>query len=291
MIEQGVYPASVTPFDANGHPDAVQMVKLLARYEAHGCQGAVIAGTNGEGPSLSAVEKRDLVRDTAPHRGRLRVILGIATPSLSEAIWSAKQAEKSHVDGLLVMPPYYFKTASEDGLVDWFRAFLDSVETPVLVYNHPKACGVPITPDLLRRLSDHANFAGAKDSSGQPENLARFRESIPGDKRLFVGDETLLLDALKAGWSGTISGASNVLSLPICAVVQDWFAGKRESAETKFALLKPMIETIRKLPQPASHKRALCEIGAISSPEVRAPLTTATVDSVVEVLSWPEVRA
>src|SRR5438270_11988307 len=104
VLKSGVYPAAVTPFDAKGRVDMVSVAKLLAWFEAGGCAGAVLAGTNGEGPSLSPVEKRDLLRDAkrsipsppAPSppegRGGLDLILGIATSSSDEALWLCKQA-------------------------------------------------------------------------------------------------------------------------------------------------------------------------------------------------------
>src|SRR3954467_7098266 len=103
-----------------GEIDVSAMARLLAWFEACGCTGAVLAGTNGEGPSLSATEKRDLIRESMPLRGKLDIILGIASSSLEEAVWLCNQARKSGAAAALVMPPSYFREATEDGLVEWF---------------------------------------------------------------------------------------------------------------------------------------------------------------------------
>src|SRR5688572_23691682 len=95
MLKPGVYPAAVTPFDEKGRVDMAGMARLLAWFEANGCVGAVLAGTNGEGPSLSATEKRDLIQHAVPLRGKLDLVLGIATPSLDEAIWLTRRAEEA----------------------------------------------------------------------------------------------------------------------------------------------------------------------------------------------------
>src|SRR5436305_4424299 len=113
VLERGIYPAAVTPFDEKGRVDILCVARLLAWFEAAGCKGAVLAGTNGEGPSLSATEKRDLIREAIPLRGKLDIILGIATSSLEEAVWSCNQAQNAGAVAALVMPPSYFREATE----------------------------------------------------------------------------------------------------------------------------------------------------------------------------------
>lgn len=270
-MKPGVYPAMVTPMEPDGRPDPVAMVRLAAWFEAHGCAGIVLAGTNGEGPSLAAVEKRDLLRVLVPAAGNLTVILGIATPSLSEAVWSAEQAARAGAAALLVMPPGFFPEA--EGIEEWFFALADRSPLPLLVYNFPKRTGVQITPQVLGRLCGHPNVCGAKDSSGQAENLAAFRAAVPADARLFVGDETLLAAALDAGWSGTVSGAANLLAAWLAKAVADWFAGDREATETRLAAAESALRAIRSAPQPATNKAVLHALGKIPSPAVRLPLT------------------
>ncbi|MBI5705626.1 MAG: dihydrodipicolinate synthase family protein [Armatimonadetes bacterium] len=276
MIQPGTYPAAVTPLDEKGRIDWAGVAKLLAWFESSGCTGAVLAGTNGEGPSLSATEKRDLMERAMPMRGKLDLILGIATPSVEEAKWLCRRAADAGAVGALVMPPFYFREASEMGVRDWFLELLDASPLPVIVYNFPKRAGMAISHGLMAELARHERMAGAKDSSGERENLAGYHTAMTReDQRLFVGDETLLYEALETGWSGTISGASNVLALPISALVQDYLAGRKESAEAKFTLVLPLIEAIRKSLQPASHKAILNTWGVLPTARVRRPLVEA----------------
>ncbi|MEA2552055.1 MAG: 4-hydroxy-tetrahydrodipicolinate synthase [Fimbriimonadaceae bacterium] len=272
MLQPGVYPASVTPFDERGRVDMAAMARLLAWFEAAGCKGAVLAGTNGEGPSLSAIEKRDLVRDAMPLRGRLEIVLGIATSSLEEAVWLINQAEKAGAVAALVMPPSYFREASEEGILEWFRALMDRTYLPLLAYNLPQRTGITITAEMLKRLAEHERFAGAKDSSGVRENLAAYA-AVKG-KALYVGNETLLIDALEAGWTGTISGASNVMPYPLTQIVNDWTEGKPESAEAKFQIALSAIKLLRDQAQPSTNKALLRDIGVIPSGAVRLPLAS-----------------
>lgn len=273
MLQPGVYPASVTPFKADGSMDMPGVARMLAYFEAAGCQGAVLAGTNGEGPSLSAVEKRDLIREAMPLRGRLNLILGVATPSLDEAHWLCSQAGKAGAEAILLMPPFYFRGIELEPMLRWFESVADKSPLPILAYNFPKASGFTITPEFVERLSQHSNVLGFKDSSGEQGNIRSFRDAAPG-KMLLLGDETLLMDALEAGWNGTISGAANSVPDWICEVFRRYAAGEREAAAVKFELVVPVIRRLRQGPQPALHKAILHRLGVIDCADPRLPLST-----------------
>ncbi len=286
MIQPGVYPASVTPFNEKGRIDPKGVARLLSFFESSGCTGVVLAGTNGEGPSLSAVEKRDLLQMAQPIKGSLDLILGVATPSLDEAIWLCKRAGEFGAAAVLLMPPYYFKSATEKAIVEWFLEVLEKSPVPILVYNFPKASGISLRGEVLKTLAQHENFAGCKDSSGHEPNLIEFRQAINGpDQVLFVGDESLLLPAMKVGWSGTISGASNVICRFLCAIVRDFADGNRESAEEKFKIALPAIQALRNSTQPAMNKACLANMGLLVRSDVRLPLTSESELEALKILT------
>lgn len=269
-LAPGVYPAAVTPFDERGRVDLPAVARLLAHFRAEGCRGVVLAGTNGEGPSLSAVEKRDLIKAAVPLASGFPVILGVSTPSTEEAVWLCRQAADAGAAAVLLMPPGFFREASQAGLEAWFRQVLDRSTSPVLVYNYPARAGVRLEADLIARLADHPRFLGLKDSSGEIANIVDYAEAAKG-KSLFVGDETLLAEALTAGWTGTISGASNCLARWFAAAIEDWEIDQ-ESARTKLKLINPALKALRSLPQPMAHKAILRERGILPSSAVRLPL-------------------
>lgn len=275
MLRPGIYPAAVTPFDESGRIDMPSVARLLAWFEAAGCQGAVLAGTNGEGASLGAVEKRDLLRTAMPLRGDLDLIMGVATSSTDEAVWLCKQAGNDGAKAVLLMPPYYFREATEEGNLRWFEHVLDRSPIPILVYNFPRRTGFTMTAEFLGRLAGHERFLGAKDSSGEAANIQSYAAALSG-KLLFVGDETLLYEALEAGWSGSISGAANVLPMWLSQIEKDWRNGDRESANTKFELVLPVIKQLRSSPQPAVNKALLARHGVLSRPDLRPPLLPAS---------------
>jgi 4-hydroxy-tetrahydrodipicolinate synthase len=272
VLPPGVYPASVTPFGHDGRVDGPSVARLMAWFEAAGCAGVVLAGTNGEGPSLSAVEKRDLLRVANDWRGGLKLVLGIATPSLTEAEWLCQQAGKNGADAVLVMPPGYFRSVTQDAVALWFEALADGSPVPLVAYNYPKMTGVTLEPETVTRLAAHGRIIGVKDSSGERGNLATYRRAVPEGKSLLVGDETLLIEALQAGWTGSISGAANVVPTWISRIVRSWCSGDHRDAEVAFAAVLPAIQAVRSSPQPAANKAVLAEIGVIADPRPRLPL-------------------
>lgn len=255
----------------DGKVDLPAIARLLAHFKTAGCKGVVLSGTNGEGPSLSAVEKRDLVRVAVPIFPDLATIAGIATSSLEEAIWLASQAHKAGAVAGLVMPPGYFREASEEGIARWFDKLFDATELPILVYNFPQRTGIPISSSLMERLARHPRMIGLKDSSGEEANILGYAQAAKG-KSMFVGNESLLWQALEAGWSGTISGAANCIPAWLAVVVEDYLEGKKESAQVKFQLALKGIDALRGVPQPATNKAVLHRMGILPHPDVRLPL-------------------
>ena len=253
-------PAAATPFDAEGRVDLPGVARLLACFRAEGATGVVLAGTTGEGPSLTSFERRDLVRTAVPLAHGLPVWLGVATPSLEEALWLAREAAKAGAAGVLVMPPFFHRNLDP---TPWLRAFLDRSPADAILYHFPRFA----PPVPLEALADHPRVVGLKDSSGERENLERFADALPG-RRLFVGDETLLGPALAAGWAGSISGAANVLCRELAGALRD----EGESRAVKLELLLPRLREIRSTPQPMGYKRTLVERGVMERADVRLPL-------------------
>ena len=284
-IGPGVYPAAVTPMDARQKVDENGLAKLLAWFESAGCRGAVLAGTNGEGPSLSAVEKRDLIAAGMNLRGKLEMILGIATPSLEEAIWLCRRAGEAGSEAVLLMPPGYFREASEEAILKWFEAVMDKSPIPVIVYNFPQRTGITISAGMMERLGRHANMIGTKDSSGDEANLAGYRGALDKSKVLYVGNETLLISALEQGWTGTISGAANSVPHWLSQIVGEWGEGTLDSAREKFEILLPVLEAIRTNPQPAGHKAVLHAFGVLSDATLRLPLSACPPDQAQALLT------
>jgi 4-hydroxy-tetrahydrodipicolinate synthase len=137
---------------------------------------------------------------------------------------------------------------------------------------------------MVARLAAHPNVTGFKDSSGERENLVSYREAA-GDRLLFVGDETLLLEALRAGWTGTISGAANLVPEWLARLVGEWVSGSQSQSETLFEVVLPVVEAVRGSSQPATNKAVLHALRVIGSPDPRLPLERADPAEVLAVLN------
>ena len=264
----GAYTALITPLCPDGEIDYPGVARLIAWHESEGMDGVVIAGTNGEGPSLSAVEKRDLTRFAVEHAGKLKIVFGAGTCSLPEAIWLCNQAEKSGAVAALVLPPFYF-AATEAGIEEWFTKLVENVKISVILYNFPKSTKVSLSPDLVGRLLQLERVIGIKDSSGDPETLTAYlAKATPISKSVFVGDERLLLSCLSRGGAGTISGLANSFPRLVARQVA-------ERTETLQALIDEAVENVKCHPQPAIHKAILDHKG-LPGGQVRPPLVPVT---------------
>ena len=176
----GVYAAALTPLNSASAPDLEAVAPYLAFLAARGCHGALLFGTTGEGPSFSPSEREILMRAAQDVRRQIpgfRLLAGTGTPSLSETIELTKLAFDLGYDGVVVLPPYYYRKASDDGLLTWFTDLLRKAvpsDGYLLGYHIPAVTGVGLSLDLLARLKDSfpKQFAGIKDSSHDPD-LAR----------------------------------------------------------------------------------------------------------------------
>ncbi|MFN8138548.1 MAG: dihydrodipicolinate synthase family protein [Fimbriimonadales bacterium] len=275
----GAFTAMVTPFDQHGEIDWPGVAKLLAYNEASGMTGVVVAGSNGEGPSLSAVEKRDLVKCAVEHAGKLKIILGAGTCSLPEAVWLCGQAQKCGAIGALVLPPFYFN-ASPSGIETWFRSLLSSVELPVIVYNFPQSTRAELGAEMIAGLFDSfGNCIGVKDSSGSEQSMLDYLAvAAPRSRSVFVGNETLILKCLQNGGGGTISGLANSFPVLISRQVN-------EKSEALQALIGEGFANVKKHPQPAVHKAILDSRGLPGGP-LRPPLEPLSLEAAAEVTAY-----
>jgi len=270
-IRAGVHVAAITPFTREGTIDAPYFVRLLAHFEAHGAQGVVVAGSTGEGPSLSAPEKVQLYELAVQGRGRLQVIAGILACSLDETLYLSRHAAKVGCDALMVAPPFYY-TATIEGLVAYYRAVLDASRLPVILYNIPQRTRVKLTPALVDALLEHPNLHGIKDSSGSVRSLRQFLRYAPR-LRVWVGEEKLLLPCLQGGGAGTISGLANVYLPRLVALCRAFEEGKECTGLQ--SLIDAAADAIDAFPAPANFKYALALAG-FPHACVRPPLTDLT---------------
>lgn len=229
----GCYAPVPTAMDRDGAPDPEGLGRHLEWLAREGLDGALILGSNGEFPSFDLGERMLVARQAAAAGEGLRLLLGIGACCLREVLELAAVGAGTGYRGLLLAPPFYFRNAPADGIVEFLLRVLDGVELPVLLYHIPQLTGVPLTDDLLRRVQDHRQFAGVKDSTGDPSEMERLIGSL-GGRSYLVGNDRLLGRSLAAGGAGLIGAAASVAPRLVTAV-------RREPA------LQPRLDAVRGL--------------------------------------------
>src|SRR5918998_4363346 len=159
-----VLTAMVTPFDADGRMDVARAEELAAHLVDLGCDGLVVNGTTGEGPTTSDAEKAELIRAVAGAvGGRATVVAGAGTYDTAHSVHLARDAEKAGAHGLLVVTPYYSRPP-QSGLVLHFTAVADATDLPVMLYDIPPRSVIPIEVETLQRLAQHPPVVAVKDA-------------------------------------------------------------------------------------------------------------------------------
>lgn len=233
----GVYAAAVTPLTSASKLDLESVPVLLRFLASRGCHGALFFGTTGEGPSFSPKERETLMRSVRVYRQQLpnfRFLAGTGTPSLTESIELTKLAFDLGYDGVVVVPPYYFRKATDEGLFNWFSELIRQAVPSkgyLLGYHIPGVAGVGFSLDLLARLKDAfpTQFAGIKDSSHDESFASVVGQRFGKDLLVLNGTDSLFHHALKNHAQGVITAPANLISEDLREVWDLYQAGKDPS--------------------------------------------------------------
>ncbi|POF32392.1 dihydrodipicolinate synthase family protein [Roseibium marinum] len=247
----GILAAVPTPIDGSGSPDAERFL-VHARWALdNGCDGLNVLGTTGEANSFSFAQRVRLMEAAAGGLESSRLMVGTGTPDAPTTIDLTRAAEDLGFAAVLVLPPYYYKGVTDEGLFRWFADVLDATGSiATYLYNFPQMSGISLSPELVRRLAESypERISGAKDSSG---DLAYARElAAIGGLNVFPSDETALAAADRDGFAGCISGSVNVTAPLAAALWQNQsdqaLAEKVRAARQKITAL-PIIPAVKYL--------------------------------------------
>jgi 4-hydroxy-tetrahydrodipicolinate synthase len=211
----GFWVAAATPLDATGQVDTALLGDHARSLFAQGCDGLVLFGTTGEGTSFSAAE-RVAVTEALLGQGiaPTRLALGAGFPAIPDAVGLCRDTLSLGLTHVLVLPQYFYREVTEDGLVDAYASLLDQVSDDRLrltLYNIPQVSGVAVPPGVAARLRARYGrvIAGVKDSSADFAQFRAFRAAAP-ELAITVGAEPDIGRALAEGGAGTICGMGNV---------------------------------------------------------------------------------
>ena len=200
---------------------------------------------------------------------------GTGTPSLQETIQLNKTVFDLGYDAVVVLPPYYFRTATEEGLYQWFKQVIEAsipADKHLMGYHIPQVSGVALTPNLLSRLAADfpAQFGGIKDSSGDLGNTQTVAAQLP-DSAILVGNDRLLTPALQSGGAGSITALANLVSPLLREIYDAYQQGKQlPEVQQKVDDARQVMDALA--PFPASLKALLAKMHNFPLWPVKPPL-------------------
>src|SRR5215471_2698693 len=227
-----LYVAAVTPCDSKLQFDAPLYRDLMPFFKERGADGVVVLGTTGEFPSFSVAERKREAEIALKHRSGLRIIVQVGTPNLPETLELLNHAQGNSADGVLVIPPFYYKNPTLDPLVKHYSAILEASKVPVYLYHIPGTSAVPISHELLHKLEHYPNLAGIKDSTGNAEGYAAFCKEFP-KLDMMSGTDNNIPTALAHGMGAILMGG-NLFTKQAAAV----FAAHRSGKDIADAMTK-----------------------------------------------------
>ena len=206
----GIVPPLITPVLGRDQLDVAGFERLIEHVLGGGVHGVFILGTSGEAPSLSYRLRREVIDRTCKVvRGRVPVLAGITDTSMVEAVNLARHAADAGAQAVVTAAPYYFPLGQPE-LIEWVQQL--KLPLPVYLYNMPQMTKVQFEPETIRQLTQLERIAGLKDSSG---DLSYYRKVVEiaktrPDWRVFVGQEHLLVDALRLGGHGGVNAGAQI---------------------------------------------------------------------------------
>lgn len=273
---RGVLAPVLTPFAADGTPSAARYVRHCRLLLNQG-MGLAAFGTNSEANSLSVREKRTLL-DALVEAGlpTARMMPGTGACAIPDAVELTRHALSYGCAGVLMLPPFYYKGVSDEGLFRSFARVIDTVADPrlrVYLYHIPQVAQVGISPALIERLlrAYPGIVAGIKDSSGDWQNTEVLLNAFqPDGFDVFAGSETFLLRTLQRGGAGCITATANVNAKAIARLAREWH---NDDAPAQQQALDTTRAALQRFPMIAAMKAAIAwQSGDEGWAAVRPPL-------------------
>lgn len=270
-----VLTAMITPMRQDGAVDYSRAVELAKALIDSGNDGLVVAGSTGEGITLTAEEKIELwaeVRSALPRTAA--VIAGSTNSSTAESIALSREAERVGCDGLLLTVPAYNKPPQE-GLIRHFTAIADATALPCVLYNVPPRSALNMTAETTLRLAQHSRIAGIKEASGDLAQIGRVIAGAPSGFLVWSGNDSDTLAVMAMGGYGIVSVAGHLVARQIRALVDACVAGDMVGAAGLHHRLMPLVDVLFIESNPIPVKYAMNEVGfGVGDP--RLPLVPAS---------------
>lgn len=267
---KGVFPALLTPFDANDQLDLeIYEINLKAQVDA-GVSGIIIGGSLGEASTITIEEKESLVKFSVKYlEGKLPVIMNIAEGSTKEAVRQAKLAKEWGASGLMLLPPMRYKSDDKE-TVTFFKTVAASMDLPVMIYNNPVDYKIEVTLDMFAELAEVPNINALKESTRDVTNVTRLKNRFNDRFAILGGVDTLCVEELVLGADGLVAGLVDAFPKETVVMYNLVKAGKLEEAIKIYRWFMPMLE-LDIHPKLVQYIKLAATQTGIGSEYVRAP--------------------
>ena len=254
----GVLVPVLTPFTPGGEPDAGRFIAFCRWLLDQGAGGLAIFGTTSEANSMSPAERMELL-DRLIEAGvpAQKLMPGTGACAMTDAAMLVRHAVGHGCGGVLMLPPFYYKGVSDDGIFAFISGVIDKVGSPALklfLYHIPPMAVIGFSLDLVGGLitAYPETVVGLKDSSGDWSNTTALLERFPGFA-VFPGSEVFLLDGLRKGAAGCITASGNVNVPGIKKVYDNWRGPRAEALQAEITTLRntlqayPMVPALKRI--------------------------------------------
>jgi 4-hydroxy-tetrahydrodipicolinate synthase len=258
---QGSMVALVTPMQPDGSLDFKAYRALIDWHVAEGTDALVVVGTTGESPVVSTDEHAELIRVAVEQAaGRIPVIAGVGANATDEAIHLAKHALAVGADAGLSVVPYYNRP-SQEGLYRHFRAIVEAVELPTILYNVPGRTVADLAHDTILRLAELPGIIGIKDATANIERGVLLMHEAPVGFQVFSGDDGTAAALILLGARGNISVTANVAPRAVHDMCSAALAGNVPITRELNSKLARLTRALFVEPNPIPVKWALAQMG------------------------------
>ena len=293
---RGVFVAALTPMQRDLSPDTARFARHCRWLLDQGADGLAVLGTTGEANSFSVAERLSLL-DALGEAGipGETLLPGTGTCAIPDTVALTRKALEVGVAGVVMLPPFYYKNVSDDGLYAAYSEVIQRVgdgRLRIYFYHFPQMSNVPISHELIERLlkAYPDTIAGIKDSSGNLDNMLAMCARFPGFG-VFAGSEQFLLPVLRAGGAGCISATANVTIAACGEVYRNWQSPEADrmqvdlTAQRLAIQAKPLIPALKRIMARATGDESWLNV----RPPV-APLSAAEAQSLFEALDGTGFR-
>jgi 4-hydroxy-tetrahydrodipicolinate synthase len=250
----GINAAVVTAMNADLSIDLDRLAAHARWLLANGCNGLAVLGTTGEANSLGVTERMNVLEGLVA-RGipAAKMLPGTGTTAITDTVLLTRQAQELGCRGALLLPPFYYKNPSDDGLLAYFNEVIQRVggDIKIYLYNFPQQSAIPFSVAFIGRLlkANPGKVKGIKDSSGNYENSLSYVEAFARDGfEVYAGDDSLLKPLLEKGSAGSITAASNVNCALGAEVYANWDNAKGTAAQVMLSATRKAVTSVPLIP-------------------------------------------